>query len=182
MNQDAKSAKATVIPSVFLGIVCFILLTLFDQLTKRWAVLLLDGKDPIIVIKNVFQFYYLENRGAALGLLQGRRTVFIIITFVVLAVVAVLYVRIPYERKYRILRVLMVFIAAGAVGNFIDRISQGYVVDFLYFDIIDFPVFNVADCYVTISVIVLILVLIFKYKDEDFNEMGRSIRFRKKES
>ncbi len=182
MNQDTQSAKANWIPSVFIGIVCFILLTLFDQLTKRWAVLLLDGKEPIIVIRNVVQFCYLENRGAALGLLQGRRVVFIIITVVVIAVIAYLYTRLPHERNYRILRILMVFIAAGAVGNFIDRIAQGYVVDFIYFYGIDFPVFNVADCYVTISVIVLILVLIFKYKDEDYNEMGQSLRFKKKES
>ncbi len=142
----------------------------------------LYGKDPIVVIKNVFQFYYLENRGAALGLLQGRQTVFLIITIVVLAVIVFLYARLPFERKYRFLRILMVFIAAGALGNCIDRVARGYVIDFLYFYGIDFPVFNVADCYVTISVIVLILVLIFKYKDADYAEMGNSIRFKKKES
>ena len=63
----------------------------------------------------------------------------------------------------------MVLIFAGAIGNFIDRIRQGFVVDFLYFELIDFPIFNVADIYVTVGCILLILLLLFYYKDEELN-------------
>jgi len=175
-----KSAKVKPILSVIIGIVCFVLLTLFDQITKQWAVLHLYGQKPIVLIQNVFQLQYLENRGAAFGVLQGRRTMFIILTIVVLALIAYLYARIPFKRKYRILRILMVVIAAGAVGNFIDRVSQNYVVDFFYIKAIDFPIFNVADIYVTCGVIILALFLIFKYKDDDFTEMFQSLRFKKK--
>ena len=59
------------------------------------------------------------------------------------------------------------FGSAGAVGNMIDRISQGYVVDFLYFKLINFPIFNVADCYVTIAAACLVILIMFYYKDED---------------
>ena len=65
--------------------------------------------------------------------------------------------------------ILGVFIASGAIGNLIDRIVLKYVVDFLYFELIDFPVFNIADCYITISVIILAIMLIFYYKEEDID-------------
>ncbi len=142
----------------------------------------LAGQDPVILIKNVFQLRYLENRGAAFGIMQGRAVLFVVITIVVCAVIVFLYARIPFERKFRILRVLMVFIAAGAVGNFIDRVSQNYVVDFFYFNLINFPIFNVADIYVTVSIIVLVLVIIFKYKDDDLAEITERIGFKKRHS
>ncbi len=175
-----KSEKIKPIPSVVIGVVCFVLLTLFDRLTKRWAVLHLCGQEPIVLIRNVFQLQYLENHGAAFGILQGRKGLLIVLTIVVLAVIVYLYARIPYTRKYRLLRALMVLIAAGAVGNFIDRITQDYVVDFFYFKLIHFPIFNVADCFVTVSVIVLLVDLIFWMKDEDYTEIIARLGFSKR--
>ena len=119
--------------SIGTGIIFFVLLVMIDQLTKKWAVLFLKGQDPVILIKNVFQLYYLENHGAAFGILEGKSAVFICITLIVLALIVYFYVRIPFQRKYRILRIFIVLIAAGALGNFIDRITQHYVVDFFYF-------------------------------------------------
>ena len=75
------------------------------------------------------------------------------------------------ERKYLPLRACAVLIAAGAVGNFIDRIRLGYVVDFLYFKLIDFPIFNVADIYVTVSTALFIVLLCFYYKEEDIDRI-----------
>ena len=66
------------------------------------------------------------------------------------------------------MRWILVVLAAGAVGNMIDRIANGYVVDFLYFELINFPVFNVADCYVCVAAVLLIYCLLFRYKEEDF--------------
>ena len=57
---------------------------------------------------------------------------------------------------------------AGAIGNLIDRISLKYVVDFIYFELIDFPIFNIADCYLTVSSFLLIILAIFYYKENDF--------------
>ena len=67
-------------------------------------------------------------------------------------------------------------IGAGAVGNFIDRMSNGYVVDFFYFKLINFPVFNVADIYVTLSAVFLVILLLFKYKEEDLNVLVNSLK------
>ncbi len=175
MKSNDKSSAVRPALSISDGIICFILLTLFDQFTKQWAVLHLKGNDPIVLIPNVFELHYLENRGAAFGIMQGRAVLFVVITILVCAVIVYLYARIPFERKFRILRILMVFIAAGAVGNFVDRLTQNYVVDFFYISLINFPIFNVADICVTVSVIVLILVVIFKYKDADLTEITQNL-------
>lgn len=63
---------------------------------------------------------------------------------------------------------LLILLVAGATGNMIDRVINGYVIDFLYFELIDFPIFNIADCYVVVSTIVAAFLIMFYYKDEDF--------------
>ena len=175
-----KEKKIYPYMSIGTGIIFFVLLVMIDQLTKKWAVLFLKGQDPVILIKNVFQLYYLENHGAAFGILEGKSAVFICITLIVLALIVYFYVRIPFQRKYRILRIFIVLIAAGALGNFIDRITQHYVVDFFYFCLIDFPVFNVADIYVTCATVLLIVTILFRFRDEDVNELLQSVGLKKK--
>ena len=80
----------------------------------------------------------------------------------------VLY-KMPEEKKYRILHVLLSLIAAGAIGNMIDRIRLDYVVDFIYFVLINFPIFNVADIYVSLSTVALVFLLLFYYKENDLS-------------
>ena len=111
--------------------------------------------------------YYLENRGAAFGILQGQKAVFLICTAVVLVLIAFYYNRLPGGRRYTLMRVVAVLLAAGALGNLIDRMRYSYVVDFLYFKLIDFPVFNVADCYVTVGAVLLAVLILFVYKEEE---------------
>ena len=159
------------------GIVAFLVLTLIDQLAKRAAVVHLKDQQPVILVKNVFQLQYLENRGAAFGILQGQKGVFIIITVIILAAVVYIYAKMPVGKKFLVMRILIVLIGAGAVGNFIDRIRQGYVVDFFYFSAINFPIFNVADIYVTCAAVLLILTVLFYYKDQDLKDLGRSLKF-----
>lgn len=149
------------------GLAAVVLLILLDRLTKKWAAVRLKTGGPIRLWPGVFELSYLENRGMAFGLLQGGRALFLIMTVIVVAVLLYVYLRINPARRYRWLRLAIVLLAAGAVGNFIDRALQGYVVDFLYVSLIDFPIFNVADCYVTVSGIMLILLLLFVYRDAD---------------
>ena len=86
-----------------------------------------------------------------------------------IAVIALIiaYIRIPGDRKYLPLRLIVIFLCAGAAGNLIDRVTLHYVRDFIYFSLLDFPVFNVADIYVTVSVFLLIILILFYYKEED---------------
>ncbi|MDF2820098.1 MAG: lspA [Clostridiales bacterium] len=147
--------------------VWLVLLIVFDQITKLIAIDKLKDSSPFPIIKNVFDLTYLENRGAAFGMFQGKFIVLSIISIIVLGTIGYIFFKIPNEKKYRILRFTLVLLSAGAIGNLIDRIYRGFVVDFFYFIPINFPVFNVADIYVTCSAAILIILLLFVYKDED---------------
>lgn len=139
----------------------------FDQWAKYMAVLKLKGRPPFVIWDGVFELYYSENRGAAFGMMQGKQGFFFLIAAVVIAVVIVLLFRMPAEKKYLPFTSCLFLLLSGAVGNMIDRVTNGYVVDFLYFKLIDFPIFNVADCYVVISTCLLILLFFFVYSDDE---------------
>ncbi len=155
--------------------VCAVLGIVLDQVTKYLAVTHLKGADPTVLIDGVLQLEYLENRGAAFGLFQNMQWIFMIFSLMIAALVIFVYWRIPVgkrpagERSFLPLRICAVLLLAGAIGNCIDRIRLGYVVDFIYFKLIDFPIFNVADMFVTVSVAFLIILLLFYYKEEDLN-------------
>ncbi len=143
----------------------------FDQWTKYLAVTILKKNGPVILIDKVFQLSYLENRGAAFGLFQDKKIYFLLCGVFVLLAVIYVYGRLLENRRYLPLRICAILICAGAVGNMADRIRLGYVVDFLYFSLIDFPVFNVADIYVTVAAFALILLILCYYKEEDLDRL-----------
>lgn len=139
-------------------------LILIDQLSKIWALSALRGTEGIAVIPNVFELSYLENRGAAFGILQDHQIFFVLITVAAAVILTWIYRRIPQPKKYIPLRISYALIMAGAFGNLIDRVFRGYVVDFFYFKWIDFPVFNVADIYVTVTMILLLILILFSIR------------------
>lgn len=148
-----------------------VVLVLADQFTKMLADTYLKNRAGIPLIEGVFELAYVENRGAAFGMLQNQRIFFLVLTVAALVALVYLYSKIPAEKKFYPLSVTVIFLIAGAVGNMIDRTLNGYVIDFLYFKLIDFPVFNVADIYVTVSCFVLIFLLLFFYKEEDLDRI-----------
>ena len=143
-------------------------LVAFDQWTKNLAVEHLKGQEDISLIPGVLCLHYLENRGAAFGIFQDQRTFLLILTAIILICVCYVLWRIPSDKKYNLLKLLCIMITAGGIGNLIDRVRLNYVVDFIYFSLIDFPVFNVADIYVTTSMFLLLILVLCYYKDEDF--------------
>lgn len=158
------------------AIISFVVLVFLDQLTKYLITRNMTLYDSIPLIKNIFEIHYIQNTGAAFGMLKNQQVLFIVNTCLVIMFGIYVYVRcIPFP-KFQPFRYLLVLILAGAVGNLIDRIRLQYVIDFLYFKLIDFPVFNVADCYVTIGFFLMILLVFFKYTDEDFNMVVHSKR------
>lgn len=168
----ALMKKHSILKKGLWGFLCSLLLIFLDQITKRVAVIHLKDQQPFILWKGVFELRYLENRGAAFGILQNQQTLFILSTVVILAVIAYIYLkRLPDERHFFWLNMIAVLFFAGAVGNFIDRLVQNYVVDFFYFVLIDFPIFNVADIYVTVAAFLLIILGLFYYKEEDFERI-----------
>lgn len=138
-----------------------------DQLTKIWAIHQLCDRDRVIpVIDGVFEFHYAENPGVAFSMLEGQRWIFIPVTLLISGVLMMMMLRSPL-RRYNLFNVVCVLILSGALGNLIDRIVYGYVVDFLYFSLIDFPIFNFADCCVVVGAVLLCVFVLFVMKDED---------------
>ena len=148
----------------------YILLTvggiLLDQTTKHWAVSVLRDNAPIPLISGILELTYVENMGAAFGMMQGRQWFFLILTAIVSAAVIYALVKLPVQKRTIPYAGCLVCVLSGAVGNMVDRVTQGYVVDFIYFKPIDFPVFNIADIFVTCGMSLLILLMLL-CKDED---------------
>lgn len=149
------------------AIISVILLIGLDQWTKYLAVVYLKGNSGIALIPNVFQLFYLENHGVAFGMFQHKTWFFLPFTILIAAVMVFLYYKTPDTKRYVPLRFCLILLTSGAVGNIIDRFLNQYVVDFFYFKLIDFPIFNVADCYVVIAVILFAFLFLFYYKDEE---------------
>ena len=170
---------------ISLWIVCIMatsLLVFLDQLTKQVAYIQLAGGRDFILIPGVLQFHYLENTGAAFSLLENKMILFYILTPVLCLFMLFLYLRLPMEKKFTSLRWILIFLIAGAIGNFIDRMLYQHVIDFIYISLINFPVFNVADIYVTCSVAVLFIMVLFVYSEEDLTVIMNNVKFWKKNS
>ena len=147
-----------------------IVILLLDQGTKIWAERVLS-RQPLVLIPGALELTYLENRGAVWGLMQGWRIVFLVATFVFLCILVWFYAK---KRKDMtvLTRVILSLLYAGAIGNLIDRVFLGYVRDMIYFSLINFPVFNVADSAITIAAALLVIETFFvKGKTTTFDLM-----------
>ena len=149
------------------GSLLILILVLIDQGTKLLALRYLKDQPDLPLIPGVLELNYLENRGMAFGLFQGKRLMLILLCAVFFAAFLYFYIKVPKTSYYLPLILISLFMFAGAFGNFIDRLILGFVVDFIYISLIDFPVFNVADIYVVCSGILLVLFTLLKYKEDD---------------
>jgi len=163
-NENKKGLK---IRTLALELMAFVLLLVLDIMTKLQAVRTLQGRDDVILIPGTLQLHYLENRGAAFGMLQGQQSFFLVIGLAFMFAAAWFLIKLPADKKYAAIRAVIVAVSAGAAGNLIDRARMGYVVDFIYFSLIDFPVFNVADIYVTVGTFVAFILVLFVYKEDE---------------
>ncbi len=164
--MKSRLKKILVLAADFLSM---ILLIALDQYTKYLAVINLKDRPAISLIDGVFELKYLENRGAAFGMLQNQKVFFVFVACIILVAICYVLFRMPDKKKYCWLHILLVLIASGAVGNMIDRIRLEYVVDFFYIVLINFPIFNVADIYVSVACVLLAWFILFYYSEQDFN-------------
>lgn len=170
-----KKVRIPIIRIIFIA-----LFAALDQYTKYLAVLKLKDKPAIVLIDGVLELNYLENRGAAFGIMQNQKVFFVFMALVILLAIIYVMAIMPRQKRYLPLNVLLVFVAAGAVGNMIDRVRLEYVVDFIFFVLINFPIFNVADIYVTCSMFALIILILFVYKEDELYFLGfNSHKYRK---
>lgn len=146
-----------------------VLLIAADQATKLLAVARLKDQAPFVLLPGVLELRYLENRGAAFGILQGQKIFLVLFTGLLSALIIYFYFRVPEGKRHLPVRIFLIMLFSGAIGNFIDRCRLDYVIDFIYFKLIDFPIFNVADCYVTIAIILFAIAILFVYKEEEMD-------------
>lgn len=157
----------------FVALLAFGILLGLDQWTKYLSVRYLKGSAGIVLIPDVLELQYLENTGAAWGILAGKQQFLYLLSIPLSLFIIWVFFKTPKTRRYLWLSVTEVMLLAGAVGNLIDRIRLNYVVDFIYFKLIDFPVFNVADIYVVVSVALFSALIVFYYKDEELQFLNR---------
>ncbi|MBQ9131178.1 MAG: signal peptidase II [Clostridia bacterium] len=151
--------------AIILGAVCA------DQLTKWLAVVYLQGEPSFPLWQDVLHFTFVKNQGAAFGMLAGQRWIFMVVSSV--AIVAVLVYLIRWRPKSLWVQISLAMIVGGGIGNMIDRVTLGYVIDFIDFTLINFAVFNVADSFITVGAFMMIGYLVW--------DMIREARQEKKE-
>lgn len=158
----------------WIDLLIVVLLIGLDQFTKYLALTRLKGNEAIVIIKNVLEIDYLENRGSAFGMFQNQKVFLLTIGFVFLTVVLFLMYRSPSKKRFLPFHLCLAGILAGGIGNMIDRFRFSFVVDFVSFVLIHFPVFNVADCYIVVSVFVMMFLFLFIYKDDELTFLSFS--------
>ena len=155
-----------------LYIAAILVMIVVDQVVKHWAFTVLQPQHPIQLIENVFHLTYIENRGAAFSMFAkfDSRWIFV-------ALAAVITLAICYALSKKLMQTALgswslVLIAAGAVGNAVDRVARGFVVDMFDFRLIHFPVFNVADIFICVGGVLFVIYFMFQHKDKpnDKNE------------
>lgn len=151
---------------MIIPIILAVLLFIADQITKYMALTRLKPVGSVTFIDGFMDFTFVENRGAAFGILNGKVWLLLIVAVIICVVIIVAMLRMPDTKEYKWLKWSLMLILAGAVGNVADRIFRGYVVDFFEFTFIKWPVFNMADIYVVVGTIVMAILVLFVIKDD----------------
>ena len=139
-----------------------LLIAILDQFTKWAAVHYLTYQTPVKIIDGFFYLTYAKNTGAAWSILEGQGWLFIV--FAIVAVAYIIYYLNTSKNTSKLMKIALLFIAGGAIGNVIDRIHLKYVIDFLDFYIFgyDFPIFNVADSFITVGMFILVAAILLE--------------------
>lgn len=144
-----------------------VVLLIIDQISKILVVNQIDINQSIVLIKNFFYLTYTHNTGAAFSILTGQRLLLILIAIVILIILFNYLRKNKVERKIEVLAFSLII--GGSLGNLIDRVIRGYVVDFIDVKIFgyNFPIFNLADTFIVIGVLLLFIILSRKEDKHD---------------
>lgn len=141
-----------------------VILVLLDQVSKVFMQNFLEYGNSVAILDGVFHLTYVENRGAAFGLFENMQVFFIIVA-VIVTIVGLVYIH--KSETSKLAKISICLIIAGAIGNLIDRVKMGYVVDFFDFRFIWNYVFNIADIFVVIGTLLLCIYLLKSGKEEN---------------
>ncbi|MBO7356337.1 MAG: signal peptidase II [Lachnospiraceae bacterium] len=178
MASDSRIEKSKMAAICSVIVVVAVVL---DQLTKHEAVVRLSDGTSYPIIDEILELYYIVNTGSSWGMLAGQKALILCISVVIIALCIYLMAKCPEDTKFIPFNVCLSMIIAGGIGNGIDRIRFSYVIDFIYFKAIDFPVFNVADIFVTCGAFIFILLILFRYNEKDLEFMRPSGKTEKKD-
>jgi signal peptidase II len=145
-----------------MALIYIVFIIILDQVTKYLARINFYPNKDLDIIPGIFELTYLENRGAAFGMFRDKKFLLVGITSIV--ILAMIFYLLKNKNLNKWVKLCLILIIGGAIGNLIDRVYLGYVVDFFHFyvrDVFDFPVFNVADISVVCGSILLSLILLF---------------------
>lgn len=181
--------KKRIIKSGFWCVLFIAVLIFLDQYTKHLATDKLMGKDAVDLISGVLQFTFVGNKGIAWGMLWDKINFVVILTTIISILLLFLIFKIDLRINFyiennveklsskiktlKVLQIIFLVMFSGAVGNLIDRIRIGYVIDFIYIKLINFPVFNVADIFVTLSMVALIILCLFRIDENEIYDLFR---------
>ena len=179
--------KKIIIKSGFWCVLFIAVLIFLDQYTKHLATDKLMGKDAVDLISGVLQFTFVGNKGIAWGMLWDKINFVVILTTIISILLLFLIFKIDLRINFyiennveklsskiktlKVLQIIFLVMFSGAVGNLIDRIRIGYVIDFIYIKLINFPVFNVADIFVTLSMVALIILCLFRIDENEIYDL-----------
>lgn len=179
--------KKRIIKSGFWCVLFIAVLIFLDQYTKHLATDKLMGKDAVDLISGVLQFTFVGNKGIAWGMLWDKINFVVILTTIISILLLFLIFKIDLRINFyiennveklsykiktlKVLQIIFLVMFSGAVGNLIDRIRIGYVIDFIYIKLINFPVFNVADIFVTLSMVALIILCLFRIVENEIYDL-----------
>lgn len=161
-NMTVNKAKMLIcdvlIATILLGL---------DQFTKHLAILRLKDRPAYVLMDGVLELQYLENHGSAFGMLQNQKFFILFVGVFFMLVIMFFLFKLPNTRKYVRVHLLLSVIIAGGIGNMIDRFRFDYVVDFISFVLIHYPIFNVADIYIVAGVLSLFALFMFVFQEKD---------------
>ncbi len=142
--------------------VIFLIVTIaLDQLSKIYILDLFKDKITIPFIKGVFHITFAQNTGAAFSIFKNNQMFLVVLSIVLILGMLGLFVKAHIDKKPQILQFALLLVSGGAIGNLLDRIRIGYVVDFLDFRLINFPIFNVADVFICVGMACIVVLVMF---------------------
>ena len=140
------------------------LLIIIDQITKWNIVQNFELYQEKVIVPGLFSLFYIQNEGAAWGIFQGKMGFFYLVTLIVVGYLVYMFQQ--EKNKTKLVGISFALILSVAIGNFIDRLLNGYVVDMFRLDFINFPIFNVADVCLTVGVVLMLIHVLFFEKEE----------------
>ena len=158
--------------SMIMALLAVIAMVLVDQVVKYWAITVLAPVGSLPLIPGIVQLTYVENRGAAFSILENQIWLFVLLAVITLCVIVYALKKKYIQNTWGKFSLLLV--CAGAIGNVIDRVLHHFVVDMIQVTFIHFPVFNIADIYVTVGVVLFSIYYIFQHKEVDEKNEAKS--------